>query len=689
MSFVIRLCLSLFVPIFLVSFVQAEVKSLEIYERKDFANGQSFGKVGPYKLIRGVAHFAVNPDSPHNKLIVDLDKAPRNKDGLVEWQSDIFILAPKNPAKGNGAILYDVNNRGRKLALRFFNDAPGNNNPHTKKDAGNGFLFRQGYTVVWCGWIGELLPGDDRLLMKPPVATDNGKPIRGVVKYEMVTDKEVQSMPLSRRDGHGSYPPTKRGETTGKLTWRTDPYGKRVPIPNEQWRLEFRKQETVKRGVSGSLGQVQLRIAGGFRPGYIYELVCEAEGPIVQGLGFASTRDLISYLRYDTGKGNPISDSQPRIQYAYGFGVSQSGRFLRHLVYEAFNVDEKDRIVFDGLIPHVAGAGLGFFNHRFAQPTRHNGQLEDHFYPADVFPFTYGISTDPFRKHSDGILKRLQTKYPDCVPKIMHTQSAAEYWHRAGSLPHTDPLGKKDAEIPENVRIYAFGGTQHGPASWPPTKTDTDNLHNPGDYRPLLRALLVALDDWVRTGKAPPASVYPKIADKTLVHWDQQSTGFPHLPGVRYPEFIQQPPLADFGERFRSEKIITREPPKIVGRYTVLVPRSDKDGNDVGTLLIPDVAVQLATYTGWNLRHRSVGAEGQLSSLRGSYIPFARTKIERMRTGDPRLSLEERYVGYEDYVGRLNRYARTLVKGGYLLIEDADRFVDKRKQLADIFRTKN
>jgi hypothetical protein len=666
--------------------VGAEVRSLEILERKDFAGGRSFGDVGPYEILRGVVKFEVDPNHARNKIIVDLDKAPRNSAGKVEFESDFYILSPKDPQKGNGAIFYDVNNRGNKLALRFFNDTNGSNLPVDLKDAGNGFLFRRGYTIVWCGWIGELLPGNDLLVMNAPVATEKGESIRGIVKYEMVANEPVKSLPLPVRPAHGSYPPTKKGEETGVLTWRVRPFDARVVIPNSQWWLERLPVEPPQKGVTVPHGQVKLHIAGGFRPGYIYELVCEAEGPVVQGLGLAATRDLISFLRYETGKSNPLATGKPVLQYAYGFGVSQSGRFLRHFLHEGFNADEKDRIVFDGLIPHVAGGGLGFFNHRFAQPTRHNGQHENHFYPADVFPFTYGMETDPFSKEEDGILNRLGKEKSAFVPKIMHTQSAAEYWHRAGSLVHTDPLGKKDADIPDNVRIYAFGGTQHGPAGWPPSPGIGDNLPNPGDYRPLLRALLDSLDTWVREGKEPPASKYPTIAEGTLVHWSQKSTGFPALPGVRFPEVIQQPHKCDFGPRFATEKIITQEPPKVIGVYKVLVPKSDKDGNDLGTLLIPDVAVPLATYTGWNLRNRTVGAEAMLASLQGSYIPFAKTKAERLKSGDPRLSLQERYGNLGAYQKQYLKVCADMVRQGYLLREDADRLIEERKKVAEYFR---
>jgi hypothetical protein len=675
------------VGVLLTADARAELKSLEVHRREPFAGGQAFGDTGPYEIIAGVARFAVDPKHPRNRDIVDLSLAPLNGKGLVEFESDFFILAPKEPAKGNRAIFYDVNNRGNKLALGMFNSARGSNDPTKAEDAGNGFLFRRGYTVVWCGWIGELLPGNNRLLLRAPVATERGQPIRGVVRYEMVTDTPTETLPLSRREGHGSYSPTKQGEAEGKLTWRMRETDERVPIPRGQWSLERQPLVKVEKGVPGTLPQIRMRLAGGFRPGYIYELVCEAEGPIVQGLGYAATRDLISFLRYSDSPQNPLrlADGKPAITRAHGFGVSQSGRFLRNFLYLGFNADEAERKVFDGLIPHVAGGGLGFFNHRFAQPTRHNGQHEEHAYPADVFPFTYGEQFDPFSKRTDAILGRYRAGDSRFLPKVMHTQSAAEYWHRSGSLVHTDPLGKTDVAIPDSVRVYAFGGTQHGPAADPPTRSIGDNLNNPGDYKPLLRALLDALDAWVRDGTTPPPSVYPRIDQKTLVDWKQTSTGFPAIPGVRYPEVIQRPESRDYGPDFETRGIISIEPPRNRGNYVVLVPRSGPDGNDLGCLLPPEVGVPLATYTGWNLRRREVGAEGMQASLLGSYIPFPRTRAERQKTGDPRESIEERYGSFAEYRKRFVTNCEEMVKNRYLLKEDAERLIQEREKLREQF----
>lgn len=661
---------------------RAELIDLKILHREPYADGKSFEKVGPYEKIVGIGKFAIDPKHPKNKAIIDLALAPTNNDGRVEFESDVCILAPKDLSKGNGALFYDVNNRGNKLALKFFN---------TPDD--NPFLMRRGYTIVWCGWIGELLPGgerpgEERLLLKPPVAMEYGKPVRGIVRFEMSSDKPVKSMPLSRRDNHGSYRPTQDGLAKATLTRRNLEADPRVVIPPRLWQVAVQPMIPVKEGVSGTLPQVRLELAEGFEPGVLYELICECEGSIVQGTGFAAVRDLISFLKYD-GPKNPLRQPGGKRAFdrAYAFGVSQSGRFLRHLLWQGFNEDEKDRMVFDGLIPHVAGGGLGFFNHRFAQPTRHNGQHEDHTYPADVFPFTYGMMGSRLAAFGDDGILRIYEKSAK-QPKVMHTQSAAEYWHRSGSLVHTDITGDSDAAIPNSVRIYAFGGTQHGPAAEPLKPGIGQNLANPADYRPFLRALLDCLDDWVRTGKEPPPSVYPRFDNKTLVPWKQTTNGFPQLPRVQYPTVIQQPAIADFGPEFRMRGILSVEPPVVRGHFPVFVPKCDQDGNDVGTLNLPDVAVPLATYTGWNLRRKEVGAENQLANLLGSYIPFPRTKAEREKAGDPRVSIEECYGSFENYRKRYAEACERLVQGRYLLAEDAKRLFESRAKVKNLFNNR-
>ncbi|HQU43469.1 MAG TPA: alpha/beta hydrolase domain-containing protein, partial [Pirellulales bacterium] len=406
----------------------------------------------------------------------------------------------------------------------------------------------------------------------------------------------------------------------------------------------------------------------------LYELIYEAEGPIVQGLGLAGIRDLVSCLKNDDSQRNPLrlADGSPAAKYAYGFGTSQSGRCLRMFLYDGFNADEQGRRVFDGLMPHVAGAGLGFFNHRFASPTRHSGQHDNHLYPVDLFPFAYGDDKDPFTQRTDGVLHAARAS--DTAPKVMHTQSSSEYWHRSGSLVHTDPLGTRDAEVPPEVRIYVFGGCQHGAGGGLAGQRSNGQLPaNPSDYRPLLRALLTALDAWVRKGGEPPPSVYPHLSDATLAGWKEAESGWQALPGVRYPEVIQQPEFLDRGAEFLARRRTTTEPPVSRGHYVVRVPAYGPDNTELGTLLLPSVSVPLATYTSWNLRHRSIGAENELLGLSGGYVPLLKTAKERQAAGDPRRAIGERYASFDDYHDRFMAAARKLAAARFVLEEDLPR----------------
>lgn len=655
------------------------VTRFEIVTREPFADGQAFGDVGAYERIVGKVHFAIDPKLRQNEAIVDLQHAPRNKDGMVEFSSDLYILAPRDLSKASGAAMYGVNNRGRNLSLQFFNDAPRVNVPTTAEHAGNGFFFRHGWIVVWSGWDGELLPGDDLLRLYAPVARDGNKPFTGAVRYEtFVKEPKTRVMMNAARDHHGAYRPTPYGLKNATLTWRLHPSDPRVPIPRDQFQLDIQDIEPVS---PGQLPQIELVVPAGLKPGYIYEVIYEAQDPLVHGVCFAAVRDLMTSLKNGDGEDHPLlASGKPVVQRAHGFGVSQSGRFIREFIYSGFNEYEQGQQVFDGLMPHVAGGGLGSFNHRFAQPTAFNSQHELQDFCSDRFPFTYGDDQDPYTKKTDGILR--QARKTKTEPLVMHTQSSAEYWTRAGSLPHTNAQSTKDAAVPDNVRFYSFGGTQHGPASWPLSRGEGQQLMNPGDYRPLLRALLLALDRWAKDGTPPPDSVCPKIADGTLVAFDAESTGFPSVPGVRYPEVILQPSYLNFGSRWPSERIMDVQPPRVEGAYRVLVPAVNADGIDRSCLLPPEVAVPLATFTGWNLRHRDAGAENALFSLMGSYIPFEQTKSQREKIGDPRLSLEERYKSLDDYRAQLKAQCAKMVREGYLLEEDVPTIVQRQVRIA-------
>jgi hypothetical protein len=639
---------------------RAEVSRIEITKREPYAGGKPIGERGACERWSGVVHFALDPGLAANRQIVDLALAERHAAGRVEFWADFELLVPVDRSQLNGALFYEVNNRGNKTV------------PSIIDGGADDFLLRQGFAVLWSGWIGEVLPGGGKLLMSAPVATEGGRPIRGLVRNEVVVNEPKPRMSVSYRSGLGSYRPSKAGLASVTVTVREREADERQPLPREKFQLHV--SEVTEGGRTGLLPLVELEVEGGLKPGWIYEVLYEAEGPIVQGVGLAGIRDLVACLKYDTTDRNPLrsASGQPLLDRALGFGTSQSGRCLRQFLYEGFNADEQGRRVFDGVMPHVAGGGLGSFNHRFASPTRTNGQHEEHTFPADYFPFAYGDQKDPLRGREDGILRR--SRELGVVPKVMHTQSSSEYWHRAGSLVHTDPLGTRDAEEPAEVRHYTFGGTQHGPGSGLPAPRGGGQLpSNPADYRPLMRALVVALDAWVKGGKEPPPSVVPRIADQTLVAWQEAESGWPGLPGVSYPQVIHQPAFLDRGPEWETRRIATIEPPVVKERYVVRVPAMGPDGNERGTLNLPAISVPVGTYTSWNLRGESIGAVGELLSLQGGYIPLTRTKAEREQRGDPRPALDERYRDYGDFEAQYLQAAHQLIARRYLLGEDLPR----------------
>ncbi|HEY1375022.1 MAG TPA: alpha/beta hydrolase domain-containing protein, partial [Candidatus Binatia bacterium] len=411
----------------------------------------------------------------------------------------------------------------------------------------------------------------------------------------------------------------------------------------------------------------------GFSTDAIYELVYEARDPIVMGLGFAATRDIVSYLRRETSAANPLSFDDGRggraaPRWAIAFGSSQAGRFLKDLLYQGFNLDERKRIVFDGLIPHISGSRRIFVNAEFSMPGRFPTALEGHYFPGDEFPYTYENAPNPSTRKTDGVLARCRVQ--QACPKIMHWDSGTEAYQARNSLVVTDPRGRSEAPIPSNVRLYYFSGTQHGPAEKPARDT-CQQLSNPLSYQETQRALLVALQDWVTKGIEPPESRFPRLSDGTLVDTAREKQGFPAIPGVKY--------LGKVNDLFLQNRRV--EPPEHIAgtEHRIYVPKVDADGNEIAGVRSVDVQVPVATYSGWNLRAKGY-MEDELCYLVGSYIPFAKTKEERMKSGDPRLSLEERYKDSADYVEKLALAARSLIEERFLLPEDAARIISAAKK---------
>ncbi|HKB12863.1 MAG TPA: alpha/beta hydrolase domain-containing protein [Vicinamibacterales bacterium] len=535
--------------------------------------------------------------------------------------------------------------------LATFQKAAPSTDPASEAEFGDGALMRQGFTLLWMGWQWDVPERAGVMRMVMPIAREaDGRRITGLVRGNFILNERAATAPLADRN-HQAYPVVDPANVENTMTVRDEPAAKGAIVPRSKWRF-----------VDG--GSVALD--GGFDPGRIYDVVYRTADPRVVGFGLSGTRDLVSFIKYDKSDANPARG----VTLAIGWGVSQSGRFLRHFLYQGFNEDEQGRRVFDGVFDQVGGAGRGSFNHRFGQASRDALQFFNILFPVDLFPFTDGTETDPGTRAVDGLLARAERS--GTAPKVFHLLTNSEYFNRAGSLVHTDPAGTADAELPANTRVYMIASAPHGPGPFPPASNVGGGMVgraalNPLNYSPAVRALFRALDRWVTDGTAPPPSAYPRLADGTLTSPDR--AGWPAIPGFQLP----QQPLRAFHLNFGADwdkGIVSIEPPEVGAPFTVRVPAVDADGNVRAGIRLPDIAVPLATHAGWNYRDASIGAPDRLAGEIGSYIPFARTRADRERVHDPRPSIDERYRNRDEYVGRFAAAALDLVEHGYLLQED-------------------
>ena len=635
---------------------------LAIQRVENVFEGMSFGSAGTYQKIVGRASDEVDPTHPLNQAIVNLDRAPTNTAGRVEYAVDFCVLKPTDLDKSNRRILYDTSNRGDKLALIDINDAqkgPTSNDPVSAADAGNGFLMRQGYVLVFSAWQGDAQPGEGHMLAEFPVATNNGAPIVGDAREEMIfghTDSPAV-LPLT-------YPAHSLDQSDATLTVRLYEADPRLPIPAERWRYV-------------SARQIEIDLAEGFDAGAIYEFIYPASDPMVMGLGFVAVRDFVAYMRSTgpdaAGQPHPLSPDPgaPAIEHVIAYGRSQPGRFLREFVRLGFNQNLTGGQVFDGIYASIAGSRRIFLNEAFAQPGRFHRQQEDHLYPGDQFPFSYATRTDSVSGRTDGILARSLAS--NTCPKIIHVDSSTEFWLGRSSLVVTDEHGQ-DIEVPEEVRVFLFSGTGHaGPIMLSHAAVFSQNpayAMNFLNYNPLNRSLLVALDQWATQGIPPPDSRVPRSGDGTLVPPSPQAeTGFPAIPGVRHPGRVNELSAMDYRQQ---------PPAPVPGKaYRVLVPKVDADGNELAGIRLPAISVPLGTHTGWNLR--GAGFSPGALMLVGSYFPFAATKEERQANRDPRPSVAERYPSHDAYVAAVSRAAAELQQARLLLAEDALRCVAAAK----------
>ena len=635
--------------IFAAAYSSGAIVSLDIKERGTVLNGKVFGKTVSYERIIGIAHFSIDPTAAVNLPIADIGLAPRTKPGLVEFAADIYILKPRDAKMGNGTVLYEASNRGAKGMLAAFHRA-GGLDPRKPEDFGDAFLLEQGYTLVWLGWQSDMPDTPGLVRLYPPVVEG----IQGLVRAEFIVDKRTDRQSVADRN-HKPYPVLNPNDKGLQLTVRDRVEGPRQTVPRGDWHTEDNSMVVLK---------------GGFDPGRLYELVYTSRDSPVSGTGLASIRDTVSWLKYG---GRVANGPEDRYKRAIGFGISQSGRLLRTFLYYGFNRDEEGRKVFDGILADVAGAGRGGFNMRFAQPSRDSNPYANTLTPVDLFPFTDFEETDPESGKKDGLLTHGMNR--QFWPRIFYMNSSHEYYGRAASLIHIALDGKSDVKLLPDTRIYMFTGGQHGPAAFPPVRNGTRNLPSPNPYQWMFRALLTDMNEWIKDDKAPPASRYPHISGGELVPLSEVK--FPKIPGVEVPTLIHLAYPSNYGPDFFTKGIATIEPPQLGKPYPVLVPQVDADGIDLAGVHMPEVQVPLATYTGWNLRSKEIGGSEQLFTQAGSMIPFARTKAERMQSGDPRPSIEERYATKDDYLKKFEAAAENLVREKFLLSKDVPDLVKR------------
>ena len=628
---------ALFAATFIGPLVKADASAqvtridFQVVESPAF-DGQSFGDIGQYERLRGVAYGEVDPNDVRHREIVNITEAPLNTRGRVEYSTTVEIYRPIDLERWNKAIYHIVPNRGRA-------------------SAGDAVFREMGFVIVQVGWQGDLTATDTTIVPFLPIARyPSGSSIVGPTVEEFIFDDEEVVSEASLTYAAAALIP---GLAT--FTVRARQGAPRVPIEEPDWSFTNERRIRVNR-------------PSGFDGGAIYEILYLAKDPIVMGLGFAATRDVISFLRYEVtdSEGNPnplMSVGLPNT--AISLGVSQSGRFLRDMLYLGFNEDVGGRIVFDGIHANIAGSRKTFTNYQFGQPGRWQKQHEDHFFPGDQFPFTYATVYDPISDRADGLQVRCSAT--NTCPRIIHSDSETEIWQARSSLIVTDPFGEH-VDLPDNVRAYLIAGTRHGGGDGvhveSPELGICQNLNNPIPIAQIRRALTVALYEWVVDGTEPPPSRFPTVPLGTLV--PPTSVGFPSIPDVTFTG--SHNPL-------RRNNFNTF-PPLQGGAYVVLAGRVDPDGNMVAGIRHPNLSVPIGTFTGWNLRREGF-AEGAQCGGAGSFIPFASDQEERQESGDPRLSIEERYPTHDAYVSAVAQAADRLVQERLLLQRDAQVIVER------------
>jgi hypothetical protein len=618
---------TLVVLLLVVHAAAAEVVGIDVRRRDDF---------GTHERIIGRVHFAVDPVAAANRGIADLVRAPRTAEGKVEFSGDVLFFLPKSAVGARGTVFLEVVNRGRDQSLGLMSGARQRDLSPENWDMGDGFVLRQGFAVAFLGWQFDVEPKQGLTFNVPSAA------VQGVVRASHVDEGGAGPRYTGFRL---QYCARDAAQPDATLSFRQSIDGLAEVLPRGSWQF----------GPDGC----SVRLPTGFNAG-LYEAVYQAEGSPVAGLGLAAVRDFVSYLKFGVGGSvTTLRENPALVQRVIGFGYSQSGRFLREFVRDGFNQDEQGRAALDGLMIASAGAGGGSFNHRFAMPGQAGNSVLSILRPVDLPPFT-----------DAGLLARARSDR--VAPKIMYTFSSTEYWARAGSLTHTTEDGLTDAPFDPTSRLYFLTGTPHASGPLPPVRhTGLQEFRqdlNFAQQRWPLRALLLGLDDWIRAGIEPPPSRYPTIARTELVA--REAVRFPRVPSLPFPSYLPQVWRMDLGAEFATTRVITKEPPALGAEYTVLVPQVNEDGNELGGIALPEVAVPLGTHTGWNVTAPQLTGLRYLAGLVGSFVPFAPTREARLQAGDPRPSVAERYTDRQDYMDRVTRASQDLVRQRFLLADD-------------------
>lgn len=641
------------------------LKRFEIVRRGPYAGGRSFGTVGAFEQLDGVAHFAVDPLHPANNRIVDLALAPRNGDGMVEFDADFSVVMPVDATRGSNRAIIELPNRGRRRLVAMLNCAPHDAPIEREADPGDGFLFERGFTVASIGWQWDVYGSDALMGLRAPIAMRGSRPVTGETMVEIRPSQRLTTWLLADRI-HRPLPASAGDQPQAVLYVRDYEDGEDTVVPRDRWRFA--------REVDGGIlepSREHVYLDRGFEPGRIYQLVYETDRAPIAGAGLIALRDVASFLRHPS-PGNPTPGNFGSL---IAWGVSQTGRMLRHFVSLGLNVCEDGTKAYDGIQSHVAGARRGAFNHRFAQPSNQTTPLWGH-----VFPFAEVSTADPLTGSSGGLLDRLEAA--GAVPKLVHTDSAAEYWRGDAMLAHADTLGKKDLPEHPRSRSYLFASVQHTPGYPGQSRTNPGTLTvaryplNVLDYRPLLRAALVNLDRWISEDVEPPPSRHPRLDDDSAVPRDEVLAIFSRLPGFVPPDPTRLPFVRTVDMGADEETGVGRYPAREGEFYPALVSRVDADGNELAGVRLPDVTVPVGTHAGWNPRDPATGSAEQIVPMNGLTLFFAPDAETREQTGDPRPSIGERYASQADYAEKVRAAATDLVRERYLLAQDIDRTVE-------------